>query len=133
MNWKRLFKSLLWNSVWLAAFMIAIFGTKGVLQLRPLFYILYLLIVIAVSFNSEGIHNLESRGHVKFLRVYGVGLLLLIVSSLVLAWLGFGQNLVFYTLTTVMLALWVAMRPLALLLNPSKGRSNRQPATDNAS
>jgi hypothetical protein len=132
-NRKRLLKSLLWNSVWFAVFMIAIFGIRGVLQLPPLVYILYLLIVIAVSFNNEGIHKLKSRGHVKFLRVYGIGLLLLIVTSLVLAWLGFVHGFVYYTLTTIMLALWVAMRPLVLYLNRKQPESTSQPTSANVS
>jgi hypothetical protein len=133
MNWKRLFSSLLWNSLWFAAFFSAIFGIEGVLHPRPLQSFAYLFVVISVSFHNEGIHKLKSEGHIKFLRIYGAFLTLFIISFFVFAVLGLLHGVFSLTAMSVTLALCVPTVPLTLFLNRKNGTPTSQPATDNAS
>jgi len=133
MNWKRLLRSLLWNSLWFAALFTAIFGIGGVLHPHPLACFAYLIVVVSVSFNNEGIHKLKSGGHVKFLRIHWISLSLLIISFFVFALLGFGHSVVFSTVMSVMLAICAAIVPMALYLNRKQPESTPQPTRANVS
>src|ERR1039458_3382980 len=117
MNWKRLLSSVFWNSIWFSILTIAIYGVEGVLHLRPFLYILYVVTVIVVSLFNECLHILKSGGHQKFLRLYGISLLVSIISLFIFAFLGFGHSAVFLTVTGVMVALWAIPLPLALIFN----------------
>ena len=133
MNWKRFLSSVFWNSIWFSILTIAIYGVEGVLHLRPFLYILYVVTVIVVSSFNECLHILEFSGHQKFLRLYGISLLVSIISLFIFAFLGFGHSAVFLTVTGVMVALWAIPLPLALIFNRRQKKSTSQPTGANVS
>jgi hypothetical protein len=133
MNWKRFSKALIGNAAWFGAFITLLYGVRGVLHLRPLIYVTYSLVVIAVSLANEGTHKLKSIGQLKSLRIHGISLSIFIVSFLVLGILGFGHSFLFDIVAGVMLVLCLSILPLALYLNRKQSKSTSQSKIVNAS